>query len=103
DAAYSPVLARRVREQTEAVLLLTDHADDLGTARMSFDAVLALAPVPVPPSVPDAPANTLLEIVYTSGATADPKGVMITHGNVLANLRPIAGEVAKYRGKLRMV
>src|SRR5262245_1757792 len=28
----------------------------------------------------------LLTIVYTSGTTADPKGVMLTHGNVLANL-----------------
>lgn len=31
----------------------------------------------------------LLTIVYTSGTTADPKGVMLTHGNVLANLRTV--------------
>jgi long-chain acyl-CoA synthetase len=30
--------------------------------------------------------NDLLTIVYTSGTTADPKGVMLTHHNVLANL-----------------
>jgi len=29
----------------------------------------------------------LLTIVYTSGTTADPKGVMLTHSNVLANIR----------------
>ena len=33
------------------------------------------------------PADTL-EIVFTSGTTADPKGVVITHGNVLANIAP---------------
>lgn len=31
--------------------------------------------------------DDLLTIVYTSGTTADPKGVMLTHGNVLSNAR----------------
>ena len=30
--------------------------------------------------------DDLLTIVYTSGTTADPKGVMLTHGNVLSNV-----------------
>ena len=37
------------------------------------------------------------EIIFTSGATADPKGVVITHQNILANIVPIEREVAKYR------
>jgi long-chain acyl-CoA synthetase len=40
---------------------------------------------------------TLAEIIFTSGATADPKGVTITHRNVLANVVPIEREIAKYR------
>jgi long-chain acyl-CoA synthetase len=37
-----------------------------------------------------------LEIVFTSGTTAEPKGVVITHGNVLANIAPLEIEIRKY-------
>ena len=37
------------------------------------------------------------EIIFTSGATAEPKGVVITHRNILANIVPIEAEVTKYR------
>jgi long-chain acyl-CoA synthetase len=39
----------------------------------------------------------LIQIIFTSGATADPKGVVIRHRNVLANVVPVEREVAKYR------
>ena len=35
-------------------------------------------------------ADDLLTIVYTSGTTADPKGVMLTHGNVLSNMQVVS-------------
>ena len=39
----------------------------------------------------------LAEIIFTSGATADPKGVQLTHHNILANVIPVEREVLKYR------
>ncbi len=35
-----------------------------------------------------------VEIVFTSGTTAEPRGVVLTHGNLLANLGPIEKEIA---------
>jgi long-chain acyl-CoA synthetase len=49
-----------------------------------------------PPSVTIG-RDDVAEIIFTSGATADPKGVLITHKNVLANIVPVEREVLKYR------
>src|SRR5437879_9737819 len=41
-------------------------------------------------------AADTLEVVFTSGTTAEPKGVVISHGNVLGNIAPLEEEIRKY-------
>lgn len=41
--------------------------------------------------------NSIVEILYTSGTTGEPRGVVLSHGNFLANLEPIEREIEKYR------
>jgi long-chain acyl-CoA synthetase len=38
-----------------------------------------------------------VQIVFTSGTTAEPRGVLLTHSNILANLQPIESEIGRYR------
>jgi len=51
----------------------------------------------------DARREDPVEIVFTSGTTAEPRGVVLTHGNLLANLEPIEREFEHYRRYERFV
>ena len=44
-----------------------------------------------------------LEIVFTSGTTAEPKGVVISHANVLGNIAPVEIEIERYLKYERLV
>ena len=39
----------------------------------------------------------IAQIVFTSGTTAEPRGVVLTHGNFLANLEPLERGIDPYR------
>jgi long-chain acyl-CoA synthetase len=47
--------------------------------------------------------DDVAEIVFTSGATGEPKGVLITHGNILANIVSPEQIVSKYAKWFRPV
>ena len=71
--------------------LLRAHAEALRTVATVADLSLA---TPTLPGAPLAPfvrpalvASDVAFLQYTSGSTGDPKGVILTHANLLANLR----------------
>ncbi|HVS81110.1 MAG TPA: AMP-binding protein [Pyrinomonadaceae bacterium] len=49
-----------------------------------------------PYSITDIGYDDTVEIVFTSGTTAEPKGVRITHRNLMANLTPLEREIKLY-------
>jgi long-chain acyl-CoA synthetase len=49
-----------------------------------------------PYAAPSLTRNDTLEIIFTSGTTSEPRGVVISHGNVLANIEPLEREIRKY-------
>jgi long-chain acyl-CoA synthetase len=101
DDASTPDFVERVCAQVGAKLLVCSrsHASDITmTPVLILDELAAsLAPYSAAPY----PAASIersdsLEIIFTSGTTAEPRGVVISHGNVLANLLPFDSEIQKY-------
>lgn len=41
--------------------------------------------------------NHVAQILFTSGTTSEPRGVVLTHGNFLANLQPVETGIAPYQ------
>lgn len=96
DLKSAPDFAARVQQQVSAKLLLSDEPQpQLDLPRLSLtnlsDTIASHSDEPYP-----ANPNDLVQIVFTSGTTAEPKGVCLTHRNLLANIAPIEKEFRKY-------
>jgi len=99
DHSASPDFALRVFHEVKAKLLVCsrDHAQpELPTIFLEdlpkFVERHSTHPLAGERISPDDP----LEIVFTSGTTAEPKGVVISHRNVLANVAPLEDQIRPY-------
>ncbi len=100
DYRSSPDFATRIRDIVQARLILAGDDVDAGAiADPATTWTLASldwsADGPIPEVAID--RDDVAQIVFTSGATADPKGVVIRHRNILANMIPVAREIDKYK------
>ena len=100
---------KRVQEQVGAKLALCDAAAS-GLVEQTLPVIeldelssqiahRSSSPYPITDNRYDDTA----EIVFTSGATAEPKGVLITHRNLMANLTPLEREIKRYLKWERLV
>ena len=111
DAAGSVEFAARVIADTKPKLVVGDEkllasliAANNGQRTMDNPPALPLQTIgthlPAGPLFAVDPAVTLdapFQIVFTSGTTAEPRGIVHTHRNILVTLDPIEREIAKYR------
>jgi long-chain acyl-CoA synthetase len=97
DVAASD-FALRVYQQVGAKLLVcsSEHLQPSIPTLLFDDFEATLSKHSSAPYFEEALPEDVLQIVFTSGTTADPKGVVITHGNVLANVTPLESEIGKY-------
>ncbi|PYX78659.1 MAG: AMP-binding protein [Acidobacteria bacterium] len=108
DRIAAPEFARRVAQQTQAKLALCSREllPQLGQVpALDLEAIpqLVAGRSSAPYAAPPLERSDVVEIVFTSGSTAEPKGVVITHGNILANLETFEPEIAKYLKYERLV
>jgi long-chain acyl-CoA synthetase len=116
DDGATAEFAARVARETSARLIIADHgkpslgaaipvfrledlADIAGKPRGANSPFTGESPWPTYESLADEALtrNHIAEILFTSGTTAEPRGVVLTHGNFLANLEPLERGVDPYR------
>ncbi len=109
DLQSEPEFVKRVQGQVEGKLALCDAATS-GLVPRSLPVIELdeLSPQIAhhsskPYPITDSGDEDTVEIVFTSGTTAEPKGVLITHRNLIANLMPLEREIKRYLKWERLV
>ena len=103
DHAADANFAARVAQAVDAKLIIHSReldADKIGRAAILLeelgDGDSAREPRHVHFGSAGVKRSDPVEIVFTSGTTAEPRGVVLTHGNLLANIEPMEAQIRPY-------
>jgi long-chain acyl-CoA synthetase len=107
DRIAVPDFAQRVMSDVDAKLIVCAHGLAIHAAARPYIELETLSEALMQRSAePYAPVqfsrDDTAQIVFTSGTTAEPRGVVLTHGNILASVDPIEREFPKYRRSERL-
>ena len=99
DYRSSYRLVQRIQDEVEAKLLVHGpdlDVDKLDLPKLSLDLEEKMGP-PEELELMQVAPDDVVEIVYTSGTTGEPKGVVHRHRNICSNLRMFQREINKYK------
>jgi len=102
DHGSTVEFASRIAREVNAKLIFRERTlpdPDLPIPLVVLESVMELTTQrdSSPYAAPSLSRSDTLEIIFTSGTTSEPRGVVISHGNVLANIEPLEREIQKYR------
>lgn len=99
DARVQPDFVRHIAAETGAKAGIKSRFMNIDTDIPWWDTGDLLRQIrEIPPifNEPEITGNDILEIVYTSGTTAEPKGVILTNKNIVSNIASLS-EVLSYK------